>query len=104
MERCSLSVTPFPTTPSVCSIESTLRTLAACRQDWHFARIVGENGEPVVSATSNAAGAVIRAGWTGREWLVLTAEPAVIARSCNLSTAFEQALSFRVGMTLMRCD
>ncbi len=93
-----MSVTLFPTMPSVCSIESTLRTLAACRQDWHFARTAGEFKEPVVCATFCATGAMIQARWTGSDWLVLTAEPAMIARSCNLRTAFEQALGFRVSV------
>jgi hypothetical protein len=94
-----MSVIPLPTIPSVLSIDSTLRTLAACRRDWHFAHIAGENGEPVISATFDATGAVIRARWTGSDWLVLTAEPAMIARSSTLVAAFEQALGFRVGVS-----
>lgn len=96
-----MSVTPFPTTPSLCSIDSTLRALAACGLDWHFGHVEGEHGEPVVRAVSGATGAVIRARWTGRDWLVLTAEPAMIGRSCNLMTAFEQALGFHASLS---CD
>jgi hypothetical protein len=86
-----MGIVPFPSAISACAVLAALRILSARATGWHFA-LTGENSEPGVRAISCRTGAVIRAHWTGCEWLILTAEPAVVGRSCRLITAFEQAL------------
>ena len=88
-----MSVTPFPTIPSACSIDSSLRMLATRAPSWQFSPVFCDIREPVVRATSCTTGVVINARWTGSEWIVLTTEPAMIGRARHLVTAFEQALS-----------
>lgn len=93
-----MSVVLFPVIPSACSVLSSIRVLSACVPHWYFACIVEPSGAPSLSAKSRVSGAVIYARWTAGEWVVLTAEPCVVGRSCSILIAFEQAL----GMTLRR--
>jgi hypothetical protein len=86
-----MNVVPFPATPSSGSVHSSLRALAERAPDWCFSCVAG--GAEGVQAISHRTGDAIYARWTGSDWVVLSAEPAVIGRACNLLSAFEQALS-----------